>query len=64
MTKYLAVLLLFCSNLAVADLKLYVFECGHLSFDDITRFGLSNDDTSVRQLFVPCYLIEHEAGRL
>ena len=60
----LAMLLLFSCSAAQADLKLYVFDCGHLAFADISNFGLSNDETEVRELFVPCYLIEHEQGRL
>ncbi|MDP6652215.1 MAG: N-acyl homoserine lactonase family protein [Gammaproteobacteria bacterium] len=60
----LAVLLLFSCSAAQAELRLYVFDCGHLAFADISNFGLSNDETPVRELFVPCYLIEHEQGRL
>jgi len=46
-------------------IKLYVFDCGALHFSDVTPFGLSNSDTDVRDLFVPCYLIEHPTkGRL
>jgi len=44
---------------AQAQLRLSVFDCGRLSFDDVAAFGLSNDETSVRKLFVPCYLIQH-----
>ena len=47
-----------------AKLKLYVFDCGALKFDDVTSFGLTNDETPVRELFVPCYLIEHARGSL
>jgi glyoxylase-like metal-dependent hydrolase (beta-lactamase superfamily II) len=32
--------------------------------DDISDFGLSNEETSVRELFVPCYLIVHGSDRL
>jgi len=50
---------------AKAGVKLYVFDCGLLRIDDISAFGLANTDTDVRQLFVPCYLIEHPTeGRL
>ncbi len=51
---------------AEADgIKLYVFDCGRLRTNDVSMFGLSNDQTSVRELFVPCYLIEHPTkGRL
>ena len=47
---------------ASADPRLYIFDCGHLSFPDVSAFGLSNEETDVRELFVPCYLIEHEDG--
>ncbi len=62
--------LLTCSALALYSVaasaapKLYVFDCGLLNFEDISAFGVSNDETDVRQMFVPCYLIEHEEGRL
>ena len=47
------------------NVKLYVFDCGRFATNDISSFGLSNDDTDVRELFVPCYLIEHPTkGRL
>ena len=49
---------------AVADLRLYVFDCGLIGVADISMFNLSNDETEVRELFVPCYLIEHPEGRL
>ncbi len=58
--RILLLLLLLTSSLAHADLKLYVFDCGQLSFPDVTAFGLSNEETSVRELFVPCYLIKHD----
>jgi len=47
-----------------ASLKLYVFDCGVLSFDSVEWFGISDDETDVRDLSVPCYVIEHEKGRL
>ncbi len=59
-----------CSALALwsaaahAAPRLYVFDCGLLNFEDISAFSVSNDETDVRQMFVPCYLIEHESGRL
>lgn len=46
------------------DLRLYIFDCGSLTFDDVSAFGLSNDDTDVREMFVPCYLVDHPNGRL
>jgi N-acyl homoserine lactone hydrolase len=53
-----------CSVVAYAAPRLYVFDCGLLSFEDISQFSVRNDETDVRQMFVPCYLIEHEEGRL
>ena len=51
-------------TLAMAGPKLYVFDCGILYFDDVAMFNLKEDETSVRELFVPCYLVEHDAGLL
>ena len=44
--------------------KLSVFDCGWLGFTDITLFGLSNEESPVREMFVPCYLIEHQGKRM
>lgn len=49
---------------AGAIMHLYVFDCGRIELDDVAAFGLSNQQTPVRKLFVPCYLIDHPAGRL
>ena len=46
------------------NVRLYVFDCGLIGAADISMFNLSNDETPVRELFVPCYLIEHPEGRL
>tara|TARA_B100000029_G_C17340999_1_gene875266 strand:+ start:86 stop:919 length:834 start_codon:yes stop_codon:yes gene_type:complete len=54
-----------CHNSSTnSNLRLYVFDCGSIKFQDISSFGLSNNTTPVRELFVPCYLIEHKKGRL
>ena len=60
MFKIFSVLALLASSSVYADLKLTVFDCGELNFPDVSTFGLSNDETSVRELFVPCYLIQHD----
>lgn len=44
--------------------KLAVFDCGRLDYQSIQSFGLSDSDTPVREMFVPCYLIEHQGKRL
>ncbi len=45
-------------------LKVYVFECGMLRFESIENFSISDDETDIRDLIVPCYVVEHENGRL
>lgn len=59
-------LLLACdiAGRAQAAVRLTVFDCGYLYFEDVSAFSLTNDETPVRELFVPCYLIEHQDGRL
>ena len=32
--------------------------------NDVTQFSLSNDETPVRELFVPCYLIDHNGQQM
>src|SRR5262249_18407345 len=63
--KFLAAtaLLLVCGA-TYASPKLYVFDCGLLTISDITEFGLQPDETPLRELFVPCYLIQHERAML
>ena len=47
-----------------ATLKLYVFECGRLRFDTVENFSIDNDETDVRELVVPCYIVDHPDGRM
>ena len=47
-----------------SSLKLYVFDCGMLRFASIESFSISDDETDIRDLIVPCYVVEHEKGRL
>lgn len=47
-----------------SSLKLHVFDCGVIRFETVENFSISNDETEVRDLSVPCYVIEHERGRL
>ena len=49
---------------AETTLKLYIFECGRIYVDDVERFGIRNDETDVRELVVPCYVVEHPGGRM
>ena len=63
--KRLLLRLAFLAPLAWSDSpRLYVFDCGLIRHDDITNYGLKNTDTEVRELFVPCYLIENGEQRL
>ncbi len=49
-------------------LKLYVFDCGRVRFNDeqldAFDFGLTSEETDVRVLIASCYVVEHERGRL
>lgn len=64
----LAALALFlAAGPAVADesaLKLYVFDCGRLLMASMAGFSVADDETDVRELSVPCYVVEHPKGRL
>ena len=62
--KYLAGLLIFLSGQALAGPKLYVFDCGLLNLESLEIFNLAENESSVRQMFVPCYLVEHKNGLL
>ncbi len=62
--KYLAGMFLFLSLHALAGPKLYVFDCGRVSMDSMDMFNITESESTVRELFVPCYLIKHEKGLL
>ena len=63
MKKLLVLLVLVCSP-AFAGPKLYVFDCGSVSMDSLAMFNIAADESDVKRLFVPCYLVEHSKGRL
>lgn len=46
------------------SLKLYVFECGRIRVDTLERFSIGDDETDVRELVVPCYIVDHPDGRM
>jgi N-acyl homoserine lactone hydrolase len=48
----------------VDSVRLTVFNCGAIGVNDVGPFSLTSEETPVRELFVPCYLIEHPAGRM
>jgi glyoxylase-like metal-dependent hydrolase (beta-lactamase superfamily II) len=63
--KFIAsLLILLFSSATLAGPKLYVFDCGSIAIGDVTMFDLKPEETPVREIFVPCYLIEHEKGSL
>ena len=47
-----------------ASLRLYVFDCGRIALDSLERFSIEDDETDVRELAVPCYVVEHPEGRM
>ena len=44
--------------------RLFVFDCGMLRFESIEYFSIANDETEVRDLIVPCYVIKHKGKHL
>lgn len=62
--KWLVALLLLFPLQILAGPKLYVFDCGLIKLDSLEMFNIQDDESPVRQLFVPCYLVEHPQGRL
>lgn len=53
-----------CSSPQNDGPKLYVMDCGEITFTDISFFSLKPEDTDIRTLFVPCYLITHQGKTL
>ena len=49
---------------AESSLRLYVFNCGHIRVDTPDRFSIEDHETDVRELIVPCYIVEHPNGRM
>jgi glyoxylase-like metal-dependent hydrolase (beta-lactamase superfamily II) len=66
MCRAVACVLALSSSPAVsaAGPQLAVFDCGSIVLDSVESFGIRNDETPVRELFVPCYLVKHEHGTL
>ena len=62
--KYLVAFLLLFPFQVLAGPRLYVFDCGLINLENLEMFNLKADESPVRQLFVPCYLVEHPQGRL
>ena len=49
---------------APSELRLYVFDCGMLRAESLEAFSVSDEETDVRDFAVPCYVVEHDKGRL
>lgn len=64
MKTILAALLLLISTQVCAGPRLYIFNCGEIKLDSLEMFGLKESESSVRELFVPCYLVQHDKGLL
>ncbi|MEC8346880.1 MAG: N-acyl homoserine lactonase family protein [Pseudomonadota bacterium] len=47
-----------------ASVLLYVFNCGDFRFPSVANFSIGDDETTVRELVVPCYIINHPRGTL
>lgn len=47
-----------------ASVQLYVFNCGDFRFPFVANFSIGDDETTVRELVVPCYIINHPRGTL
>ena len=47
-----------------ASLQLYVFNCGDFRFPSVENFCVGDNETTVRDLVVPCYIIDHPRGTL
>ena len=47
-----------------ASVQLYVFNCGDFRFPSVANFRVGDDETTVRELVVPCYIINHPRGTL
>lgn len=62
--KILLPLLLLLSSQAHAGPRLYVFDCGVLYLDSVAMFNVTAEEAPIKEMFVPCYLIEHDKGRL
>lgn len=63
--RYLALCCLFTVSLqSLAGPKLYVFDCGATRLDSLDMFNIKPEESDVRELFIPCYMIQHEKGIL
>lgn len=47
-----------------ASVQLYVFNCGDFRFPSVENFSVGDNETTVRDLVVPCYIIDHPRGTL
>ena len=64
LTLLLAGAALLAADKPVKSVRLYVFDCGKLHYDDPTRFGFKKEEVLNYELSVGCYLIVHPKGTL
>ena len=53
-----------CAQEPPALIELYAFDCGVLRLGSVADFSISDDETDIRDLAVPCYMVVHEQGTL
>lgn len=62
--KCVAACLWLLSLHAAAGPQLYIFDCGTVRLESLDMFNIKPEESDVRELFVPCYLIRHDKGIL
>ena len=46
------------------SLRLYVFDCGQLNYDNVTAYQLKNEEVAHTNMSIACFLIAHPKGTL
>src|SRR6266849_9026265 len=49
---------------APKSVRLYVFDCGSLNIDDISRYQLKQEEIATNYMSVPCFLVAHPKGTM
>lgn len=49
---------------APASMRLYVFDCGQLNYNNATAYQLKNEEVSNTNMSIACFLISHPKGNL
>lgn len=53
-----------CTSRDEQPVVLYEFDCGVIELTGVAAFGLAEEETDVRELIVPCFIVEHPEGIL